>query len=146
MEALAEQLVATYLTRGGKVFIVPQYSIPAPTGNGDWACPDFVALDFQAEEVVIVEVATGSRFASLISRVKERETRWFLPVKAKLIADGLALQADWRMRFLGFVRRDSIELARRPFAGQERVAFKAIEDVTFPWAYWSDRAATGLPR
>ena len=28
MEALAEQLVATYLTRGGKVFFAPQYKIP----------------------------------------------------------------------------------------------------------------------
>ena len=69
-----------------------------------------------------------------------------MPVKAKLRDDGLTVQADWKMRFLGFVRRDSIELAERPFVGQERVAFKAIEDVTFPWAYWSDRVATGLPR
>ena len=51
MEALAEQIVATYLTRGGKVFIVPQYAIPAPTGKGDWACPDIVALDFGAKEM-----------------------------------------------------------------------------------------------
>ena len=146
MEALAEQIVATYLTRGGKVFIVPQYAIPAPTGNGDWACPDIVALDFGAKEVVVVEIATGSNLAPLTKRIAERETRWFDPIRAKLTSDGLTEQAGWKIRFLGFVRRASLSSAERAFAGQERVAFKAIEDATFPWDYWEPRAAEGLPR
>ena len=94
----------------------------------------------------MVEVATGSRFPGLIGRVAERETRWFAPIKAKMAADGLTEQAGWPIRFLGFVRQESLDLATLPFAGQERVAFAAIEDVTFPWAYWADRAAQGLPR
>lgn len=145
MEALAEQIVATYLTRGGKVFVVPQYAIPAPKGKGDWACPDFVALDFEAGEVVVVEVATGARFAGLLGRVAERETRWFAPIRAKLARDGLIVQAGWRIRFLGFVREACLDEARRPFAEEGDVAFTAIEDATFPWTYWNDRDAKGLP-
>ena len=63
MEAVAETLIGTYLTRGGRVFIVPQYSIPpSPDSKGEWSCPDFVALDFEREprEVVVVEVTTAS--------------------------------------------------------------------------------------
>lgn len=146
MESLAENIVVTYLTRGGKVFVVPQYAIPAPGATGDWACPDILALDFGTEEVVVVEVATGSRFAGLLARVAERETRWFAPIRAKLAADGLAIQVGWRIRFFGFVREDCLDDARRPFAGHGDVAFAAIEGATFPWAYWDDRAEGGLPR
>lgn len=146
MESLAEQIVATYLTRGGKDFIAPQYSIPALGGKVDWACPDFVALDFGVGEVVVVEVATGSRFAGLLGRVAERKARWFDPIQAKLTGDGLAEQARWPIRFLGFVRRDCLADLSRSFTGEQEVAFAAIEDATFPWSYWNDRAVRGLPR
>lgn len=146
MEALAEQIVATYLTRGGTVFIAPQYAIPSPNGKGDWACPDFVALDFDKREIVVVEVATGSRFSGLAGRVSERNSRWFGPIRAKLEADGLIEQAQWDFRFLGFVRSDCLDQATKQFSGQDRVAFKAIEEATFPWAYWEDRKTEGLPR
>ena len=146
MESLAEQAVATYLTRGGKVFVAPQYAVPALSGKGDWACPDFVALDFGANEVVVVEVATGSRVTDLWGRVAERGTRWFDPIRAKMVDDGLAAQATWDIRFLGFVRRDCLVDARRRFEGQPDVAFAAIEDATFAWSYWDSRADKGLPR
>ena len=146
MEAIADQIVATYLTRGGKVFIVPQYAIPASTGKGDSACPDFVALDFGTKEIVVLEIATGANLDGLTKRVAERETRWFKPIRAKLASDGLAEQAGWGIRFLGFVRRDCLKGETQFFAGERDVAFAAIEDATFPWAYWENRDTQGLPR
>ena len=145
MEVLAEQIVATYLTRGGKVFIVPQYSIPSENGQGDWACPDLLALDFEKKEVIVIEVATGSRFKNLIDRIAERETRWFKPIQAKLAEDGLKEQSEWPIRFLGFVRKESLPLALRPFVDQKDVSFMAIEEATFPWTYWNERMERGLP-
>jgi hypothetical protein len=144
MEALAEQVVATYLTRGGKVFIIPQYAIPDPGSAGDWSCPDFVALDFERREVVVVEVATGAGLSSIIQKAKDREKQWFAPLRLKLESDGVV--SGWDIRFLGFVRKDNLEKAQAALAGHDRVTFAAIESATFSWDYWKARVGGGLPR
>ena len=89
MEALAEQVIATYLTRGGKVFIVPQYGTPAPGSEGDWSCPDFVALDFGKREVVVVEITSGADLGSITTKAKDRERQWFARLRQKLENDGV---------------------------------------------------------
>ena len=79
MEALAEQLIATYMTRGGKVFIAPHYSVPGDEEHSEWSCPDFVALSFEKAgepEVIIVEVTTAADPANLIRKLKQRENQW----------------------------------------------------------------------
>jgi hypothetical protein len=144
MEALAEQVIATYLTRGGKVFIIPQYGIPAPGSKGDWSCPDFVALDFEKREVVVVEVATGADLGPITTKAKDREKQWFAPLRQKLETDGVV--SGWEIRFLGFVRQQNLEKARAALAGHDRVAFAAIESATFSWNYWEARIGGGLPR
>jgi hypothetical protein len=118
MEALAEQVVATYLTRGGKVFIVPQYGIPAPGSKGDWSCPDFVALDFEKREVIVVEVTSGADVGGITAKAKDRERQWFAPLRQKLEADGVV--SGWGIRFLGFVRQQNLEKARAALAGPSR--------------------------
>ena len=145
MEALAEQIVATYLTRGGKVFIAPQYAIPNPHGRGDWSCPDFVALDFERSEVVVVEVATGWDLDSVLTKVRDREMQWFSPLRAKLRSDKI-MAAEWPIRFLGFVRKANLERASKSFLVHADVKFTAIEGATFAWEYWEARATAGLPR
>jgi hypothetical protein len=144
MDALAEQLIAIYLTRGGRVFIIPQYAIPAPGSNSDWACPDFVALDFDKREVVVVEVTSGTDPATIIGNARDRDARWFYPLRAKMTAEKV-IDDSWDMRFLGFVRKQNLARARKALAGHEKVAFTAIEDATFAWDYWEDRKE-GLPR
>lgn len=144
MEGLAEQLIATYLTRGGKVFIAPQYSIPASGGNGDWACPDFVALDFENREIIVVEVTVASNVSNILSKINDRQSRWFEPVRAKLSEDKI-VENDWKIRVLVFVRKSQLEKARKQLSGEPDVSFYAIEDATFDWDYWTDRHG-GLPR
>jgi len=144
MEAIAEQLVSIYLTRGGKVFIAPQYSIPNPQSNAEWACPDFVALDFSAREVVVVEVATGANPAPIIKKVEDRTERWFDPLRARLIGDGVT-DENWRLRFLGFVRCENLKAVQNAFASADDVTFMNIEDASFSWKYWDGRASNGLP-
>jgi hypothetical protein len=89
MEALAEELIAIFLTRGGNVFIAPQYSIPLPGSKGEWSCPDFVALDFGKREVIVVEVTTASDCSAIIEKAKDRESHWFELLRAKLAADNV---------------------------------------------------------
>jgi hypothetical protein len=139
MEALAEQVVGTFLTQGGKVSISPGYNV----GNG-WSCPDFVALDFDKHEVVVVEVTTASNIATLLERVKNRDSQWFSPLRSQLVEMDAALK-NWEMRFLGFVRQECLKRARDTFADVPGVTFAAVEDTTFSWKYW-ERREGGLPR
>ena len=138
MEALAEQVIAAFLVQDGKVFISSGYNID----NGR-TCPDFVALDFGKSEVVVVEVTTAYNTASLLERVRNRKEQWFLPLRAQLDADNIA--RGWNLRFLGFVRRDRLEDARKSFIGQSDVSFTTIEESTFSWENW-ERRKGGLPR
>jgi hypothetical protein len=137
METLAEQLIATYLTRGGKVFVCPSYSI-----KNDWSCPDFVALDFDKHEIIVVEVTTAYDIDALLAKVEDRDKQWFAPLRAQLNADHIA--ESWDTRFLGFVRRDRLDKALRTVSAHD-VKFVAIEDTTFSWDYWKRREG-GLPR
>ncbi len=144
MDAQSEPLVG-FLTQGGKVFIVPQYAIPSDNPRGDWACPDFVALDFERHEIVVVEVSTGADTKPITHKVQDRQKQWYDRLRVKLAADHVA-DETWGIRFLGFVRRPSLGRLQTTFAGAEDVAFFPIEDATFPYLYWSDRAEKGLPR
>ncbi len=78
METLFEFSIATYLTRGGKVFIAPQFSVSGDRAGSEWSCPDIVALNFEnlgRPEVLVVEVATGSNIRGLLEKVRERKTQ-----------------------------------------------------------------------
>ena len=146
MEALAEQLIATYLTRGGKVFLAPQYSVPGDEEHSEWSCPDFVALSFEKAgepEVIIVEVTTAPDPSNLIRKLKQRENQWHDRIRAKLIADGI-ISDRWSFRFLSFVRRHNLEKCQRSFSPADNVFFAALEDATFSWEYW-DKRLTQLP-
>ena len=76
MEALAEQLIATYLTRGGKVFIAPQYPFLGTrnirSGLVLISSPS-VSRSLGEPEVIIVEVTTAADPANLIRKLKQRE-------------------------------------------------------------------------
>ncbi len=144
MEPLIEQLIETFLTRGGKVFIAPQYSITAIDNDREWSCPDFVALDFENREVVVIEVTSGADIGPITRKAKDREKQWFTPLRHKLKSHGIA--DGWSLRFLGFVRRESIMKARSAMAGHDNVSFFPIEDAAFPWKYWDSRINNGLPK
>ena len=139
--------IATYLTLDGHVFIAPQYNIAYDRDLDEGgSCPDFVALDLKLREVVIVEVTAGADLKPLFGRIKQRETRWYGPIRRKLQEVG-AIADDWRpTRFLGFIRHDGLELANRTFSSDADVAFCAIEQATFLWKYWTERIQHGLPR
>lgn len=145
MDAQLESLVELYITRGGKVFVSPQYDIAydkeAKEGG---ACPDIVALDMEKREVVIVEVTGAANIGRICERVRERNARWFSPIRRRLEADRV-IDATWEIRFLGFVREAVAEKANDAFADDADVWFFPLEKAAFPFAYWTEREK-GLPR
>lgn len=139
-----EALIERFLTCGGRVFVSPQYDIPwdAASATGG-SCPDFVVIDETREprEVVVVEVTTGDTLGDLFRRIEERETRWF---------ERLRRDFGSAVRLLAFVRRDRMAEAEawqaRAGVSRSEVCFHPVEDATFPWIYWKNRVAEGLPR
>ena len=134
-----------YLTRGGKVFVSPQYDIAFDKEAQDGgACPDIVALDMGTREVVIVEVSSAANLKAFRDRVRERQTRWFAPIRRRLEADRV-IDREWNIRFLGFIRKTMIGKAKADFADDADVCFLPLEQAAFSFAYWTEREK-GLPR
>ena len=142
-----EHDIATYLTLDGHTFLAPQYNVAYNRElNEGGSCPDFVALDLKRREVIIVEVTAASNLKPLFIRIRERKTRWYKPIWRKMGETGF-LDDGWKpMRFLGFIRQANVALAQDTFKSEHDVAFWAIEEATFPWSYWDERMAKGLPR
>jgi hypothetical protein len=142
-----EHEIATYLTLDGHVFLAPQYNVAYDRElNEGGSCPDFVALDLKAREVIIVEVSSASNMLPLIKRIEEREQQWYNPIRRKMKEVGV-VDDSWKpTRFLGFVRRSNLSFARKTFEAAGDVAFWAIEDANFLWDYWDSRMKNGLPR
>ena len=145
MDAQLEALVTLYLTRGGKVFISPQYDIPYSESEKDGgACPDIVALDMEKRELVFVEVSSAANLGDLYKKIRERQARWYAPIQRRLEADKI-LEGGWKPRFLGFIRRDLVKGAKGKFSEAEDVCFFPLEEAAFSFAYWTEREK-GLPR
>jgi hypothetical protein len=142
-----EHAIATYLTLDGHVFLAPQYNVAYDRElNEGGTCPDFVALDLKLREVIIVEVTAAVNIQPLIARIRQRETRWYNPIRRKMKEIGV-IDENWgRTRFLGFVRSNNLLPAKQAFESASDVSFWAIEDATFPWSYWDERMRNGLPR
>jgi hypothetical protein len=70
VEFLYEAIVMGYLARGNR-FVCPQFSIKGEKGEADWRCPDFVVLDFDTPQVVVVEVTAREDMPRFVTKVKE---------------------------------------------------------------------------
>jgi hypothetical protein len=135
MEAF-EETVMFYLTHLGGVFLVPQCSIRDDRG-GELTCPDFVALDFRARQVQVVEVKTGpkQRLDDLIRNINDREARWFSPLRAKFKLDEVAACADWSFAVRAFVRRDAVDHVLQRLTVVDGVIVESLEDIAFSWSW-----------
>jgi hypothetical protein len=148
MEAQIESMIEQFLTRSGTVFTCSQYDIQFDRANGDGgSCPDIVALDFSRDphEVIVVEITAGANVGPIIEKARNRETRWFAPIRRSLTSHGV-IDASWNIRFLCFVREPNVKKARSAFASDADVWFVAIEDAIIPYKYWDSRITYGIPR
>lgn len=120
-------------------FVNPQFEASYPDGKGS-SCPDFVALDFRSQTVFVVEVSAAYNIAGLISRARERESRWCRPIHYHHLAHANPWFAAWRnFRTTLFVREDRFATARRAFQNDNDVSIIALESMLAPWRWeWSD--------
>ena len=51
-----EETVMGFVTRDRKTFVIPQFSIGI---EGEWSCPDFVAIAPATKQCHVVEVSTA---------------------------------------------------------------------------------------
>lgn len=140
-----ESLIALYLTRGGAVFVVPQFNLAWNELERDGgSCPDFVALDFHERRVIVVEVTSSYALDGLFERIKNRDAGWFKPILRHLHSIQ-AITSEWnKPRFLGFVRNDRFKTAQAAFDGDQDVTFCRIEDAMMEYSYSAARKL-GLP-
>src|SRR6266498_1549263 len=134
-EAIAESIVALYLASQG-MFLSPQYAIRDDAGA--WSCPDFVALDFPHEELLVVEVSVSSGIGALIRKIRDRENQWFSRLRAQLEAPRVPCKS-WPVAVLALVRADQCDRLTRAFQNASDDRVKAIEDIAFVWKWpWDD--------
>lgn len=126
-----EALVMHYLTAQG-IFLAPQFSVA--DGGCEWSCPDFVALDFRAQEVQVVEVTTARNVCGLIKKIQNREAQWFTRLIPQLIALGIPI-SGWNNIVRVFVRKDRYESIKAKFSGAQDVRIETLEDIAFSWKW-----------
>lgn len=130
-----ESLVMNYLTAQG-LFLSPQFSVR--DGDGEWSCPDFVALDFRVHEIQVVEVTTAYKVAGLVKKIQNREEQWFRRLRPQLVALGIPV-SGWRNVVRIFVRRDRCDYMNSKFASAADVKVEVLEDIAFAWRWpWDE--------
>lgn len=128
-----EEAVMDYITGSGQRFVNPQFSIPYKDGQGG-SLPDYVVIDYEDKTIYVVEVTKAWDTSTLLERVEQRESRWFLPLKGHL--EGLSNEfCNWELRVTLFVRKDRNEYVRNKIANQDDVAVFSIEDISFPYSW-----------
>lgn len=137
---LYEEAVLSYITASHTRFVCPQFDIPWGNASGG-SCPDFLALDFKKKTIYVIEVSSAATTVRLHERSKERETRWYEPIRQhfKDIAPDFS---DWRYRVTLFVRGEVVENMRSKIADWDDVAVRSLDDVVFGWRWnWQGKHA-----
>jgi len=137
-----EQAVLDYLCGRPDRFVNAQFTIPYDGYRGG-SCPDFLVLDFSDTTAYVVEVSATADSNRLIGRVRERETRWFGPLKDHLrkLSPGFA---GWDLHVSLFVRDEEAARARRAVEAFPDVSVISLAKVLFSWN-WDWQHGTGLP-
>jgi hypothetical protein len=135
---LFEQAVLAYLTGPTLRFVRPQYSFTYRDGVGG-STPDFVVLDFAGPTAFVVEVTAAYNVETLIERVRERETRWYAPLRNDLGAPHLS-GIRWTLRTTIFVRGDRKEHVLKALGVESDVTVIALDDVMRSWKWnWENK-------
>lgn len=126
-----EEAVLAYICAAPGRFVKPQYSLKYEDGTGG-SCPDFVVIDYVKKTIYIVEVTTAADASTILSRIRERETRWYIPMKREMsqLSENFS---DWKYRVTLFVRKSLKD--KMKLEGMNDVFVVFIEDITFPWGW-----------
>jgi hypothetical protein len=144
MEFLYEGVVQGYLTRGGNRFCCPQYGIKSESGKEDWRCPDFLVLDFEAEQVILAEVSTAWNIRSMADKAVELQYQGIPKLRQQLMGKVVSTFPDlarWPIKIHLFVREDrKDELAKVLEGRMDKRDFEiiALEQTFRRWKWESE--------
>ncbi len=133
-----EHTVLAYLTKDPFVFVSPHYSICGD--QGEWACPDLVALNFRERRVSVVEVSTAWNPRSLREKVRDCNKQWITRLRDQL-RDLDVVVDSWQFDVQLFVRRAAVQAFEQRVAGigaGVEIRVKALEDLGAPWEWARD--------
>jgi hypothetical protein len=126
---ICEELAMMHLTRNGKtkVFVCPQYSV-----DGERACPDFVALDFERKKVLVVEASGAANPTKLLERTRDRENQWFERLRREMrqskVVDDL-----WDFRVMFYIRSIAAKAFQEKLGDVKDVEIRVFEKNGLPW-------------
>ena len=78
---LFEEAVLAYLAGPPQRFVRPQFSLEYK-GMPGGSYPDFVTLDYKDRVAYVVEVSAAYNIGGLIQRIRDREQRWYEPLRS----------------------------------------------------------------
>jgi hypothetical protein len=125
--------------------LAPQYIIEWDKEREEGgSVPDFVALDYCAKEIVVIEVTASAGMSAMIRKVRERQMRWYAPIarNPRLIH---AAQPGWKIRFPGFIRKQAIGDIEPKFIDAADVTFAPLQCYIHSWEYSDGRVHGDLP-
>lgn len=128
---LFEEAVLRYLCGPPERFVSAQFNIPYDGSKGG-SCPDFLVLDFSGSTVYVVEVTSAADKKNILSRVDERETRWFAPLRGHF-SKLSPIFAEWDYHVTVFVRKEECDAARKRLHEFPDVSVFSLDEVVFSW-------------
>jgi hypothetical protein len=142
-----EEAVLEYIIGDPNRFV--RYQMDIPYDNEEkcgGSCPDFVAIDFNENTIYIVEVTVASDTKAVIAKIKDRESRWYKPLR-KLYDKYSPNSKGWDYRVTLFVRNEEHNSANRVLESYEDVSVKSIDEALFSWNWdWKDGKPKNLLR
>lgn len=133
-----EEAVLAYISAAPGRFVKPQCDLKYKDGVGG-SCPDFVVIDYMKKTIYVVEVTTASDASTIISRIRERETRWFIPLKIEMSQWSESF-TEWKYRVALFVR-DSL-INKKDIEGMNDVFVIHLDNIILPWKWnWNEQQA-----
>ncbi len=121
-----EEAVLNYITQSNQRFVNPQFSLAYDAKQDiGGSLPDFVVLDFELKTIFIVEVSKAYDIKNLLSKAKEKEERWILPLKN--IIDSKLSQWDFHVSL--FIREERVKYARVSLSEIENISVISLKKI-----------------
>jgi len=144
-ENIWEELVQTYLTTNRAILVSPQYEIADEQG---WKIyPDFLAIDFRASQIWLVEVTAGWSTSKIEGKANKFKAEIVPRLRSQLIEFKITTDAsNWQFGLWAFVRKDVAKRLRDKITSHvDFVKVQDLESMAFPWTYWDKRRSEESP-
>ena len=124
-----EEAVMGFVTRDQKTFVIPQFSIGT---EGEWSCPDFVAIAPSTKECHVIEVSRSYDLNRLAQKVREKDNQWLNTLKVQLEESAIT-DTTWNYDVWVFIRGDRVEWFQNAVKDIPLVTIYGIETTLTPW-------------